>query len=383
MKAEKSLIEELCSSKSRNKFLHFLKYNLQDKEFNAYSLTLPDTSLVQRIILSGRDLVLVKLGREHKGEQVIANDYGRSFRGEEYVYGSGDEIWKSPVLELYTARLAVEHVAKALSIEISRCMCIYLTQEKIINTVEQSHFWEMCGVKVFSFHCKHSVNNRVGECRSLEQVEPDIESWIEATMKKPVYELNAMTFFDETRYAIRHSYFCLERSEAIDAEWDKIKSRHAQKQESEVVNKPEPVVEVKPVPDSPSLPKRPIYREQEIEFPADEEPLEEVPKDYMSDTSENVFEELLKTMSKNGPKFSCAIPQNEETPEEAVLKEPVNVDFDAESEAFVEREFMEQVEVEEEPKMSEAKESSTFGRYLRHFGEKVLKRIMPDETGMV
>ena len=56
---------------------------------------------------------------------------------------------------------------------------------------------------------------------------------------------------------------------------------------------------------------------------------------------------------------------------------------DVESEKKNEQLSMEQVEVEEEPKKSEAKESSTFGRYLRHFGEKVLKRIMPDETGMV
>ena len=95
----------------------------------------------------------------------------------------------------------------------------------------------------------------------------------------------------------------------------------------------------------------------------------------MGDISESDFAALLRTMSNKEPKS-----QSEDIAEEAVLQESVNVDFDVQSEAFVEREFE---EVEEEPKKSEAKEPSSFGRYLRHFGEKILKGIMPDETGMV
>ena len=76
MKAEKSLIEELCALKTKGKFLSFLKTGLQAKEYDAYALTLPESSLIQHVIVSGSDLVLIKIGQEHRGAEVIANDYG-------------------------------------------------------------------------------------------------------------------------------------------------------------------------------------------------------------------------------------------------------------------------------------------------------------------
>lgn len=374
MKAEKSLIEELCALKTRGKFLSFLKTGLQAKEYDAYALILPESSLIQHVIVSGSDLVLIKIGKEHRGAEVIANDYGTFYRGEEYVYGTGDEVWKSPILEMYRARLAIEHILDSLAFfYIQHCLCIYITQEKIINEVEQSNFWEMCGVKVVKSY-SHKARALVGECKSLKILESEIEGWIESSLKNPEYEKKAIDFFDVTRFAINHRYFCIERNEKIEAEWNEIKSRYAQKQGAKV--KTNLVFEeVKPESKSPEEPKHPVYKQQEIELPADGEQLDDVPKDFMGDISESDFAALLRTMSNKEPKS-----QSEDIAEEAVLQESVNVDFDVQSEAFVEREFE---EVEEEPKKSEAKEPSSFGRYLRHFGEKILKGIMPDETGMV
>lgn len=378
MKAEKSLIEELCALKTKGKFLSFLKTGLLAKEYDAYALTLPESSLIQHVIVSGSDLVLIKIGQEHRGAEVIANDYGTFYRGEEYVYGTGDEVWKSPILEMYTARLAIKHILDSLAFfYIHRCFCIYITQEKIINEVEQSNFWEMCGVKVVKSY-SHKARALVGECKSLKILESEIEGWIESSLKNPEYEKKAIVFFDDTRFAINHRYFCIERNQKIEAEWNEIKSRYAQKQGGAKVKTHLVFEEVKPESKSPEEPKKPVYKQQEIEFPADGEQLEDVPKDFMGDTSEFDFADLLRTMSNKEPKS-----QSEGTTEEALLQKLFNVDFDVQSEAFVEREFDEQEEVEEEPKKGEAKESTSIGRYLRHFGERILKKIMPDETGMV
>ena len=381
MKAEKSLIEELCALKTKGKFLNFLKTGLQAKEYNAYSLTLPEGSLVQHVIVSGNDLVLVKIGQEHRGEEVIANDYGTYYRGEEYVYGSGDEVWKSPILEMYTARLAIEHVADSLMLGVRRCLCIYLAHEKIINELEQSHFWEMCGVRVVGSF-RHHGRTMVGECKPLKFKESEIEAWIDTSMKNPEYEEKAKEFFDDTRFDIHHHYFCLERNDKVQAAWNEIKSRYAQKQGTKVQTHLV-LDEVKPEPETIEEIKHPVYKQQEIEFPADGEPLEEVQKNYMCATSEEEFDEILRDILSGESEPSSDEPSTTVDHEEVILNEPVNVDFDAPSEVFVEREFEEQEDVGEEPKKSEAEESSTIGRYLRHFGKKVLKRIMPDETGVV
>ncbi len=380
MKAEKSLIEELCALKTKGKFLSFLKHGLQAKEYNAYSLSLPETSLVQHVIVSGSDLVLIKIGQEHRGEQVIANDYGYFYRGEEYVYGAGDEVWKSPILEMYTARLAIQHVADALMLGVRRCLCIYLTQEKIINELEQFHFWEMCGIRVVGTF-RHHGRTMVGECKSLKLKETEIEGWIETSMKNPEYEQEAKDFFDDTRYAISHRYFCLERNYKVQVEWNEIKFRYAQKQGGKVQT--HLVLEdVKPEPEIDEDEKHPVYKQQEIEFPADPEPLEEVPKDFMCDTSEEEFGEMLKAKFFEEPEPSPEEPPTTEIQEEVIM-DPVFVRFDPQSEAFVECDVVEQEEVVGEPEKSETKDLSTFRRYLRRFGNEVLKRIMPDETGVV
>ena len=383
MKAEKSLIEKLCALKTKGKFLNFLKFGLQSSEFDAYSLTLSESSLVQHVIISGNDLVLIKICQEHRGEEVIANDCGTFYRGEEYVYGSGDEVWKSPILEMYTARLAIEHIVNSLVFfHIHRCLCIYITPEKIINELEQSHFWEMCGIRVVYSNSK--VRSMVGECKPLKMMESEIEGWIVSSMKNPDYEEKAKDFFDDTRFDIHHHYFCLERNDKVQAAWNEIKSRYAQKQGSKVQTHLV-LDEVKPEPETIEEIKHPVYKQKEIEFPADGEQLEAVPKNYMTATatSDEEFGEMLEAMFLGKPFPSHDEPSSTDSYEEVIENEPVNVDFDAPSEVFVEREFEEQEEVEEEPKEVEAKESSTFGRFLRHFGEKVLKRIMPDETGVV
>ena len=380
MKAEKSLIEKLCALKTKGKFLNFLKFGLQSSEFDAYSLTLPESSLVQHVIVSGNDLVLIKICQEHRGEEVIANDCGTFYRGEEYVYGSGDEVWKSPILEMYTARLAIEHIVNSLVFfHIHRCLCIYITPEKIINELEQSHFWEMCGVRVVYSNSK--VRSMVGECKPLKMMESEIEGWIESSMKNPDYEEKAKDFFDDTRFDIHHHYFCLERNDKVQAAWNEIKSRYAQKQGTKVQTHLV-LDEVKPEPETIEEIKHPVYKQQEIEFPADGEPLEEVQKNYMCATSEEEFDEILRDILSGESEPSSDESSTTVDHEEVILNEPVNVDFDAPSEVFVEREFEEQEDVEEELKKSEAEESSTIGRYLRHFGKKVLKRIMPDETGV-